>query len=101
MPSHVLKQPIIGPDNRQYVKLDVPEPTLAGLASYEMVMAETGSPTAALIAMIAAEVGWPREIVSKIPQSEMEAVSALVRPFSKIEAPGPTGEPSPPTSPTS
>ena len=101
MPSHVLKQPLIAPDGRQYAKLDVPEPTLAGLASYEMVLAETASATAAMIAMIAAEVSWPREIVAKIPQSEMEAVYALVRPFSKTEAPGPTGEPSPQTSPAS
>lgn len=101
MPSVTLKNPIVMPDGRQYAVVTLDEPTLGGIAAHEMALADTGSESFALIASLAQETGWPREVVSKIRQSDLEAVSELFRPFAPGEQSGESGASSPQTSPTS
>lgn len=101
MPSITLKKPVVLKSGSQYAVIDIPEPTLGGIAAHEMAIANTGSETAALIAMLVAETGWPLEAVQKIAASEMEALSTILLPFELRELPSETGEPSSPTSPTS
>ena len=91
MPSVTLKNPIVMPGGRQYAVITLDEPTLGGIAAHEMAMAETSSENMALIAALAQETGWPREVVVKIRQSDLEAVSELFRPFSSGETSGETG----------
>lgn len=81
MPTITLKKPVILDDKRQFAVIDVPEPTLGGIAAHEIALFNTQSSTAALMAMVAAETGWPMEAVQKIAASELEALSAIMLPF--------------------
>jgi len=101
MPSYTLKSPIVLKDNRQFAVLTMEGATLAGVAMHESVLASTGSSTAALVAMLAVECGWPQEAVGRIAAAEMEAVIEALDPFAFARQPGESGEPSPQTSPTS
>lgn len=101
MPTVTLKKPIVLADGRQFAVIDVPEPTLGGIAAHEIALHDTQSNTAALMAMLAAETGWPMEAVKKIAASEMEALSAIMLPFDSSETSSEGGEPSLPTSPIS
>lgn len=101
MPTITLRKPVILDDKRQFAVIDIPEPTLGGIAAHEIALAETQSSTAALMAMLAAETGWPMEAVRKIAASELEALSAIMLPFEGEAPPSGTGAASPPTSPTS
>jgi hypothetical protein len=100
MPTVTLKKPIILGE-RQFAVIDIDEPTLGGIAAHEMSLASTGSETAALMAMLVAETGWPMEAVRKIKASEMEALAEILLPFAKGEPSGESGEASPPMSLTS
>lgn len=101
MPTITLKKPVILKDERQFAVIDVPEPTLGGIAAHEIALFNTQSSTAALMAMLVAETGWPMEAVQKIAASELEALSAIMLPFEGKALSSETGEESPPTSPTS
>lgn len=101
MPSHTLTKPVVLKDGRQFVVLTMEGATLAGVAMHETVLATTGSSTAALVAMLAVECGWPQEAVGRIAAEEMEAVIETLDPFAFARQPGGDGEPSPQTAPTS
>ena len=101
MPSYTLKSPVVLKDGRQFAVLRMDGAPLAGVAMHETVLASTGSSTAALVAMLAVECGWPQEAVGRINAAEMEAIVEALDPFAFARQPGEDGEPSPQTARTS
>ena len=84
-------------EGKEYLALDVDEPTMGGVEAYEGAKAAGATETAAMIAMLAVETGWPIAVIRKIKYSDMDSIGAALVPFVEpTPAAGSTGEPLPP-----
>ena len=77
-------------EGRDYLAMEVDEPSVGGVEAYENAKAAGESDMAAMIKMMAFETGWPLDAVRKIKASDMVKISEAFAPF--VETAGATGE---------
>ena len=97
-----LKRPV-NHEGVSYERIEIDEPSIGALEAFEDAKASGRSETSAMIEMLAVDCGWPGDAIRKIKVGDMTTISEAMAPFvpDSDKSPGPSGDPSAPTSPTS
>lgn len=77
-------------DGKEYLAVDIDEPTAGGVEAFEGAKAAGETDTAATIKMLAVELDWPIGAVRKIKATDLVKISEAIAPF--VETGGATGE---------
>lgn len=90
-------------DGKDYLAIEVDEPTVGGIEAFQNAQMKGESDTSATIKMLAIDTGMPEDAIRKIKTSDFVKISEALAPFVAAAAPdtGNTGAPSAPTLPTS
>lgn len=90
-------------DGKDYLAIEVDEPTVGAIEAFENAQLAKESDTTATIKMLAIDTGMPEDAIRKIKTSDFVKISEALAPFVSAAAPGTgdTGGSSPQTSPTS
>lgn len=88
MTAITLKRPVEF-EGRTYSALDIEEPTVGGIEAYEKAQAAGATETAALVAMLVVETGWPEGAIRKVRSSDFKVIAGALFPLA--EPAGSTG----------
>lgn len=89
MTTVTLTRPVVF-ESQTYASVEVDEPTVGGIEAYEKAHATGATETGAMIALLAAETGWPEGAVRKIRAGDLRRISEAMAPFVNVEG-GATG----------
>ena len=86
-------------DGKDYLAIEIDEPTVGGIEAFEASQARKEGDTTATIKMLAIDTGLPEDVIRKIKTSDFIKISEAIAPFVKAAAPatGDTGGSSAPT----